>query len=151
MHFYEWQLCIFNRIPMTFVPKGPIDNKSSLVQGMAWRRTGVRPLPEPVLTKFTDAYMRHSGEMKSYRFHWIINVVICMHLGGRSHFVTKTLNCIANNPQSCNLSMHRRAAYLFSSYFSVASILWIIALSAFTFSLNARHFRIVISSEGLFA
>ena len=30
-----------------FVPKGPIDNKSSLVQLRAWRRTGAKPLPEP--------------------------------------------------------------------------------------------------------
>ena len=40
------------------VPKGPIDKKSALVQVMAWRRTGDTPLPEPMLTQFTDAYMR---------------------------------------------------------------------------------------------
>ena len=28
---------------------------------MAWRRIGDKPLPEPMLTRFTDAYMRHSG------------------------------------------------------------------------------------------
>ena len=39
---------------------GPIDNKSVLVQVMAWRRTGDKPLPEPMLDEFTDAYMRHS-------------------------------------------------------------------------------------------
>ena len=44
---------------LKFVPKGPIDNKSALVQVMAWRRTGDKPLPEPMLTHFTDAYMRH--------------------------------------------------------------------------------------------
>ena len=47
------------RISLKFVPKGPIDNKSALVQVMAWRRTGDKPLPEPMLTQFTDAYMRH--------------------------------------------------------------------------------------------
>ena len=36
-----------------------IDNKSALVQVMAWRRTGDKPLPEPILTQFIDAYMRH--------------------------------------------------------------------------------------------
>ena len=30
---------------------------------MAWRRTGDTPLPEPILSQITDAYMRHSGEM----------------------------------------------------------------------------------------
>ena len=28
---------------------------------MAWRRTGDKPLPEPVMTQFIDAYMQHEG------------------------------------------------------------------------------------------
>ena len=28
---------------------------------MAWRRTGDKPLSEPMLTQFTDAFMRHQG------------------------------------------------------------------------------------------
>ena len=47
------------KISLKFVPKGPIDNKSALVQVMAWCRTGDKPLPEPMLTQFTDAYMQH--------------------------------------------------------------------------------------------
>ena len=47
------------RISLKFVHKGPIDNKPALVQVMAWRRTGDKPLSEPMLTRFTDAYMRH--------------------------------------------------------------------------------------------
>ena len=46
-------------ILLKFVPKGSINNKPALVQVMAWRRTGDKPLPEPMLTPFTDAYMRH--------------------------------------------------------------------------------------------
>ena len=45
-----------------FIPKGPIDYKSALVQVMAWHRTGEKPLPESMLThqtQFTDAYIRH--------------------------------------------------------------------------------------------
>ena len=45
----------FLKISLKFVPKGPIYNKSALVQVMAWRRTGAKPLPEPTLTQFTDA------------------------------------------------------------------------------------------------
>ena len=44
------------RISLKYVPKGIIDNKSALVQVMAWRRAGDKPLPEPMLTQFTDAY-----------------------------------------------------------------------------------------------
>ena len=40
-------------------PKGPNDKESGLVQVMAWRRAGDKPLPEPRLTQLTDAYMQH--------------------------------------------------------------------------------------------
>ena len=42
-----------------FFPEGPIDNKAALVQVMAWRWTGDKPFPEPMVTQFTDAYMRY--------------------------------------------------------------------------------------------
>ena len=44
---------------LKFVPMSPIDNKPALVQVMAWRQTGDKALPEPMLTHCTDAYMRH--------------------------------------------------------------------------------------------
>ena len=46
-----------------FVSKGSIDNNPPLVQIMAWRRIGDKPLSEPLLTQFTDAYVRYQGEM----------------------------------------------------------------------------------------
>ena len=33
---------------------------------MAWRREGDTPLPGPILSQFTDAYVRHYGEMSWY-------------------------------------------------------------------------------------
>ena len=48
---------------LKFVPKSPIDNMPALVQVMAWRRPGDKPLPEPMLTKFTEAFMWHYGDM----------------------------------------------------------------------------------------
>ena len=45
-------------ISLKFVPKGPIDYKSALVQVMVWHRTSKKPLPESMLTQFTDAYIR---------------------------------------------------------------------------------------------
>ena len=50
---------ISNQISQKFIPRGLIDNKPALVQVMAWRRTSDKPLPEPMMTKFTVAYMRH--------------------------------------------------------------------------------------------
>ena len=46
-------------ISLKFVSKIPIDNKAALVQVMARCWIGDKPLPEPMLTPFTDAYMRH--------------------------------------------------------------------------------------------
>ena len=50
---------ILIHIPLKYVPISPIENKPALVQAMAWRRRGDKPLPEPMLTQFTDAYMRY--------------------------------------------------------------------------------------------
>ena len=54
---------ILIKFSLMFVPRSPIDNKPALVQVMAWRRTGDKPLPEPMMTQFNDAYIRHKGEM----------------------------------------------------------------------------------------
>ena len=59
--FMDWNISI--QISLNFAPKGPIGNKSALVQVMDWCRTGGKPLLEPILVQFTDAYMRHYGEM----------------------------------------------------------------------------------------
>ena len=40
-----------------------IDDKPALFLVMAWRRTGDKPLPEPMLTQFIDAHMRQQWEM----------------------------------------------------------------------------------------
>ena len=55
MKIYEIQI----QIELKYVPQSPIDNKPALVQVMAWRRTGDKPLPGPMVTQFIDAYMRH--------------------------------------------------------------------------------------------
>ena len=47
------------QISLKLVDRGPMDNKPALVQVMVWRRTGDKPLPEPMMAQFTDAYMRH--------------------------------------------------------------------------------------------
>ena len=47
------------QISPKYVSKSPIDNKSALVQVMAWCRTGDKPLPEPMMTRIIDALMRH--------------------------------------------------------------------------------------------
>ena len=47
------------QISLKFVPNGPFDNKSALLQVMTSRRIGDKSLPEPMLTQFIDAFMQH--------------------------------------------------------------------------------------------
>ena len=57
--FLNEKFSILIQILLKFVPKDPIDNNPALVQIMAWRQIGNKPLSEPMLTWFTDKYMRH--------------------------------------------------------------------------------------------
>ena len=59
-HFFmNEKFCITISNSLEFVPKGAVDNKAALGQVAAWRWTGNKPLPEPMMTQFIDAYMQH--------------------------------------------------------------------------------------------
>ena len=47
--FFNKNVRILAKISLKFVPKGPINNNPSLVQIMAWRRSGDKPLSEPMM------------------------------------------------------------------------------------------------------
>ena len=57
--FMNEKFCVLIEISPKFVPKDPVDNKSALVQVMAWHRTGDKPLAETILKQFTETYIRH--------------------------------------------------------------------------------------------
>ena len=57
--FINEKFCILIRISLKFVLKGPINNILVLGQIMVWRWPGDKPLSEPKLTQFTDAYIWH--------------------------------------------------------------------------------------------
>ena len=57
--FLNENIWISNEISLKYIPRGLIDNMSALVQIMAWHHPGDKPLSEPMLTQFPDAYMRH--------------------------------------------------------------------------------------------
>ena len=54
MKFIEWKCVNFSQMSLKFVPSGPVNNMSTLVQIMACRRTGDKPLSEPMLTLLRD-------------------------------------------------------------------------------------------------
>ena len=55
--FLNENIRISINISLKFVPKVPINYIPALAQIMAWRRSGAKPLSEPMM--ITDAYMRH--------------------------------------------------------------------------------------------
>ena len=62
--FLNENIWISIKISLKYVPKDPINNIRALVQIMAWRRTGDKPLTEPMIIRLLHgAYMRHSASM----------------------------------------------------------------------------------------
>ena len=59
MHFRQNHFLLLTQISLKFVPRGSIDDKFALTQEMACCGTGVKPLPEAIMTRFTDAQIRH--------------------------------------------------------------------------------------------
>ena len=57
--FLNENVRIFIQFSLTFVPKGHVNNKSAFVLVMACRLFGNKPLPEPMMSQFINAYMRH--------------------------------------------------------------------------------------------
>ena len=56
-HFLEWNCDVFFiKISLIFVPKGSISSIPSLVQIMAWRRPGDKPLSEPIWLDYGRIY-----------------------------------------------------------------------------------------------
>ena len=47
--FFNQNVWISIKMSLKFVPKGPINNSPALVQIMAWRRLGDKPLSEPMM------------------------------------------------------------------------------------------------------
>ena len=55
--FFNEIVWISIKTSLRFVPKGPINNIPALVQIMPWRGTGDKPLSEPMMIQFNDAYI----------------------------------------------------------------------------------------------
>ena len=61
--FMNENVWISIKISLNIVPDDPNNNIPALVQIMVWRRLGNKPLSEPMMVLFTDAYMCHSASM----------------------------------------------------------------------------------------
>ena len=61
--FLNENIWIPTKISLNYVPYGLIDNMAALVQIIALRRPGDKPLSETMMGKFGDAYLRLSASM----------------------------------------------------------------------------------------
>ena len=75
LHENVW---ISNTISLKFVPTGPIDNNTALVEIMARHQTGDKPLTEPMMAYFVDTYIR----LLTYMHQWIksskVQIMACL-------------------------------------------------------------------------
>ena len=59
VRFLKRKVSILIQISLAFVHKDPIERMSTSVQVMPWHCTGVKALPEPMMTKISDAIRHH--------------------------------------------------------------------------------------------
>ena len=55
--FFNENCCILIKILLKYVRKGPIDNNPALAQILGWCQTGDKPLSEPIMSSFGNAYI----------------------------------------------------------------------------------------------
>ena len=98
--YFNENVWISIKISLKFVSKGPINNIPALVQIMAWRRPGNKPLSEPVMVSLlthisvtrpqwvNTLKSRQNGRLKIFifwwfKFHWNfpprVQLTICQH------------------------------------------------------------------------
>ena len=77
--FLNENVIISTEISLKFVPKGPINNIPALVQIMAWRRSGDKPLSEPVMVSL----LTHICVTRPQWVNWVTVCCTGMILGLR--------------------------------------------------------------------
>ena len=68
--FLNENVWILNEISLKFVPWSPINNITTLVQIMAWRRPGYKPLSEPIVIFPTHRCVTRPQWVNTLRLRW---------------------------------------------------------------------------------
>ena len=106
------------KISMKFVPKGPINNIPALVQIMAWRRPGDKPLSEPMMVSLTTHICVTRPQWVNLRFEYL-------HL--RIWHVHSTLNRIGrkfNQRLLISIMVHVLFNPIFNLHICLFSSIW---------------------------
>ena len=67
--FLNENVSIAIKISLKFVPKGQINNIPALIQTMAWRRPGVKPLSEPMMVSLPTHIPQHACHISNIQYH----------------------------------------------------------------------------------
>ena len=114
--FLNENVCISINISLKFVPRGPINNTPTLVQVMTWRRTGDKPLSEPMLirlpthicvtrpqwVKGSDAGWRHHELCPHFRTGTTIPAVRCWDVYCADYYDPNSF-CFSNFDPVCDI------------------------------------------------
>ena len=80
--FFNENAWISIKISLKFVPKGPINNIPALVQIMAWRRSGDKPLSEPMMVSLPThicvirpQWIKNKARMNAFLTHFKQNLM----------------------------------------------------------------------------
>ena len=84
--FFNENVRISITISLKFVPKGPINNIPALVQIMAWRRSGDKPLSEPMMVSLLMHIFVTRPQWVNSIYKWCI--------GGHIYTWTRWVNII---------------------------------------------------------
>ena len=90
-NFFNENCCILIKFSLKYVRKGPIDIDPTLVQIMAWRRSGDKPLSEPMMISLpthicvTRPQWVNDNNWKGFRYIWprfqFILAMYCVYMG----------------------------------------------------------------------
>ena len=76
--FFNENCCILIKFSLKYVRKGPIDNNTALVEIMAWRRSGDKPLSQPMMISLPT-------HICVTRPQWVKNQLPILKLYPKSH------------------------------------------------------------------
>ena len=77
--FLNVNVWILINISLKFVPRGPIHNIPTLVQVMAWRRPGDKPLSEPMVVRLPTHMYVTRPQWVNRQFYWCIHASLGLY------------------------------------------------------------------------
>ena len=102
--FLNENVGVSNNISLKFVHKGPINNIPALVQMMAWRRPGDKPLSEPMIVRLPTHICVTRPQWVKLVWRWWFYIASSITYGNLPMDLTTVSLMLHNNPRPPHLS-----------------------------------------------